>query len=310
MNKLLKQFFLFMLYTIVVYLVLLIIWGELMPTIFKKNLTYSLGAYGHMYTRTREAEKIKNIDILFIGSSHAYRGFDTRIAKAYGYESFNLGSSSQTPVQTELLLKKYLGSLNPKTVVYEVYPYTFTNDGVESSLDMIANGKIDYDVLNMAFSLNNIKTYNSLVYGYYREIFNRNKNFSENKIIDKDTYIPGGFVEREMAFNNPLAEDGIKTTEWIPLKYQEKAFERILKLIKERGIKLVLVQAPVTKSEYKNYNNNDKIDLYFSAKARYYNFNGLLYLSDSTDFYNNDHLNQNGVIIFNNTLFDILVKDK
>ena len=299
-----------MLYTIVVYLVLLIIWGELMPTIFKKNLTYSLGAYGHMYTRIREAEKIKNIDMLFIGSSHAYRGFDTRIAKTYGYVSFNFGSSAQTPVQTELLLKKYLRSLNPKTVIYEVYPYTFTIDGVESSLDMIANGKLDYDVLNMAFSLNNIKTYNSLVYGYYREIFNRNKNFSENKIIDKDSYIPGGFVEREMSFNNIPAEDGIKTTEWIPVKYQEKAFERILKLVNERGIKLILVQSPVTKAEYENYNNNDKIDLYFSAKARYYNFNGLLNLSDSSDFYNNDHLNQNGVSIFNKSLFDILLKDK
>ena len=167
-----------MLYTVAVYLVLLIIWGELMPTIFKKNLTYSRGAYGHMYTRIREAEKVKNIDMLFIGSSHAYRGFDTRVAKTYGYESFNLGSSAQTPVQTELLLKKYLGNLNPKLIVYEVYPYTFTNDGVESSLDMIANGKIDYDILNMAFALNNIKTSTRLVYGVSRHLINRNKNLS------------------------------------------------------------------------------------------------------------------------------------
>ena len=112
-----------------------------------------------------------------------------------------------------------------------------------------------------------------------------------------------------MAFNNNPAEVKIKKTTWVPLKYQEKAFERILKLIKERGIKLVLVQSPVTKDEYENY-NNDKIDFYFSAKARYYNFNGLLNLSDSTDFYNKDHLNQNGVSIFNKTLFNILVKDK
>ena len=88
-----------MLYATVVYMVLLILWGEFMPGMFKKNLNYSLGAYGHMYTRIREAEKVKNIDILFIGSSHAYRGFDTRIAKEYGFESFNLGSSSGSSVK-------------------------------------------------------------------------------------------------------------------------------------------------------------------------------------------------------------------
>ena len=279
MNKLLKQFFLFMLYATAVYMVLLILWGEFMPNMLKKNLNYSLGSYGHMYTRIREAEKVKNIDILFIGSSHAYRGFDTRITKEYGYESFNLGSSAQTPVQTELLLKKYLDNLQPKTVVYEVYPYTFTNDGVESSLDMIANGKIDYKVLNMAFSLNNIKTYNSLVYGYYRVLFNRNKSFKENAVINEDRYIPGGFVERKMAYNKNYNAGEVKKTVWVPKKYQLAAFERIVKLLKEKGIKLVLVQSPVTKGEYEKYKNNDKIDLYFSDKEVYYNFNDRHYKS-------------------------------
>ena len=220
MNKFLKQFLFFMLYAIAAYLALLVLWGEFMPNIIKKNLNYSLGAYGHMYTRIREAEKTTNIDILFIGSSHAYRGFDTRIAREFGYESFNLGSSAQTPVQTKLLLEKYLDSLRPKMIVYEVYPYTFTNDGVESSLDIIANGWIDYKVLKMAVSLNNIKTYNSLVYGYYRELFNRNKNFKENTVIKNDTYIPGGFVEKVMAYNNDTAESEIKKAEWVPIDYQ------------------------------------------------------------------------------------------
>ena len=299
-----------MLYATVVYMVLLILWGEFMPGMFKKNLNYSLGAYGHMYTRIREAEKVKNIDILFIGSSHAYRGFDTRIAKEYGFESFNLGSSSQTPVQTKLLLEKYLDSLHPKMIVYEVYPYTFTNDGVESSLDIIANGRIDYKVLGMAVSLNNIKTYNSLVYGYYRVLFNRNKNFKENSVISNDTYIPGGFVEKKMAYNKHTVENEIKKTEWVPINYQNIAFEEIVKLLKERGIKLVLVQSPVTKAEYEMYNNNDKIDIYFTGRGTYYNFNKTLVLSDTADFYNSDHLNQNGVRIFNKALFSILLKNK
>lgn len=299
-----------MLFATAVYLVLLVVWGEFMPNRFKKNLNYSLGAYGHMYTRTREAEKIKIVDILFIGSSHAYRGFDSRIAGEYGFTSFNLGSSAQTPVQTKLLLEQYLVKLKPKIIVYEVYPYTFINDGVESSLDIIANGKIDSKVLNMAFSLNNIKTYNSLVYGYYRVLCNRNKYFKENPVIGNDTYIPGGFVEKTMAYNNDTAEKSIKKTVWAPLGYQSAAFEKVVRIIKENGIKLVLVQSPVTRAAYNEYSNNEKIDSYFSGMGEYYNFNTSLVLSDHTDFYNTDHLNQQGVRKFNKALFSILLKNK
>ncbi len=299
-----------MLFTAGVYLALLIIWGELMPPAVTKNVNYSIGAYGHMYTRTREVEKYTDIDLLFIGSSHAYRGFDTRIAAKFGFKSFNLGSSAQTPIQTKLLLEKYLDSLKPKTVIYEVYPYTFINDGVESSLDMIANGEIDCNVLNMAFSINNIKTYNSLVYGYYRNLFNRNKNFHENKIIKEDSYVSGGFVERKMEYYSSNAEKQGEKTEWIPKEYQVDAFEKIVKLIAERNIKLILVQSPVTRAAYEKYTDNEKIDQYFSTKARYINFNKRLNLSDSTDFYNSDHLNQNGVRVYNENLFSILLKDK
>jgi hypothetical protein len=308
MHKFLKRLVLFFVFTITAYLVLLIFWGEVMPNIFKKNLNYSLGAYGHMHTRLNEIEKHKVVDILFIGSSHAYRGFDTRIAKGYGYESFNLGSSAQTPVQTKLLLEKYLDKIKPATVIYEVYPYTFVNDGVESSLDMIANGTIDCNTVKMAFELNHIKTYNSLVYGFYRHLFNRDKNFKESKVIKEDTYIPGGFVERKIANNGDSISVVVKKTEWIPKPYQLTAFEQTVTLLKQKGIKLILIQAPVTKQEKEKYYNNKEIDDYFASKATYYNFNNFLKLSDSLDFYNKDHLNQNGVRIFNKNLFDSILK--
>jgi hypothetical protein len=308
MHKFLKRLFLFFAFVITAYLVLLIFWGEVMPNIFKKNLNYSLGAYGHMHTRLTEIEKYKAVDILFIGSSHAYRGFDTRIAKEYGYESFNLGSSAQTPVQTKLLLEKYLDKIKPAIVVYEVYPYTFVNDGVESSLDMIANGTIDGNTVKMAFELNHIKTYNSLVYGLYRHMLNRDKNFKENTVIREDSYIPGGFVERKIANNADSIPVAVKKTEWTPKPYQLAAFEQTLALVKQKGIKLILVQAPVTKQEKEKYYNHKEIDDYFAGKAIYYNFNHSLNLSDSVHFYNKDHLNQRGVMLFNKNLFDSILK--
>jgi len=307
MEKFIKQLLVFGIFTVASYFVLLVFWGEFVPAAYTKNLNYSLGAYGHMYTRTREAEKHEKVDILFIGSSHAYRGFDTRIAASYGYKSFNLGSSAQTPVQTKLLLDQYLDQLSPKILIYEVYPYTFTNDGVESSLDIIANDRIDWNALQMAFTINNIKTYNSLAYGCYRKIFNRDKKFTENTVIAEDRYIPGGFVERKITANGPVV-NGEKKAAWQPKDYQLNAFEKIIELVKKKGIKLMLVQAPVTSSAFAMYTDNNKIDSFFSKKATYYNFNKLLSLSDSAHFYNKDHLNQVGVKIFNDSLFIKLLK--
>lgn len=308
MKKFFKNLLLFFTYVIVLYFLFIILWGELMPPFARKNLNYSLGSYGHMHTRLQEVNNYKNIDILFTGSSHAYRGFDTRIAESYGYKTFNLGSSAQTPVQTKLLLERYLDQLQPKILVYEVYPHTFEIDGVESSLDIIANGKIDDKVVDMALTLNDIKTYNSLLYGFYRHTFNRDKNFNEKRIIEKDTYIPGGFIEREVEDNIDSTLNNVAKAIWTPRKYQIQAFETIVALIKEKGIKLVLVQSPVTKQAYNKYSNNDSIDRYFSGKGVYYNFNGVIKLSETIHFYNEDHLNQRGVQLFDMALMDSIGK--
>ena len=51
------------------------IWGNLIPfEAFKKNLNYRIGSYGHLNTRLKEADTIQNVDVLVVGSSHAYRG--------------------------------------------------------------------------------------------------------------------------------------------------------------------------------------------------------------------------------------------
>jgi hypothetical protein len=122
MKKFLKSITIFSLSTIGIYILLIIVWGEIAPDILKKNMNYRIGSKGHMYSRIQELRETKNIDILFLGSSHSYRGFDTRIFSGNGYKSFNLGSSSQTHIQSNILLKRYIDQLIPKLVIYEVNP--------------------------------------------------------------------------------------------------------------------------------------------------------------------------------------------
>ncbi len=299
MKQFLKTLLFFGIFLAVLYPIFIFFWGTIVPKSLRPNLNYPLGSYGHMYSRISEIKNkdFSNIDVLFLGSSHSYLGFDTRIFEENGIESFNLGSSAQTPIQTRLLLERYLDKIDPEIIVYEVYPLTtFASDGVESSLDIIANDKNDLHSLKMAISVNHIKTYNALTYGYMRELLNLDSSFEEPRVKSGDTYISGGFVEKKLKFNQ---QEEISSRNLSFRRKQLDAFNDVISMIKKRNIKLILVQVPVTKSQYQNYASNKKFDKMMNKYATYYNFNELLELDDSKDFLDAHHLNQNGVEKFN-----------
>lgn len=291
----------------ILYPLMVIGWGDYAPDILKKNLNYPLGSSGHMYSRIQNIKELKDVDILFLGSSHAYRGFDPRIFKRYGLNTFNLGSSAQSHLQTEILLKRHLDEIHPKLIIYEVYPGTFSSDGVESSLDIIANDKNDFESIRMAFTQNHIKVYNALIYGFYRDLFKKNVGYKEESIQGDDTYIQGGFVEKKLQYFEPMAFD---ENGWNLTSRQYIFFERVLLLIKERNIPVILVQAPITSSMRRAFLNNDEFDKKMESYGVYYNFNNLINLDDKLHFYNAHHLNQNGVEIFNTKLIEILAQEE
>jgi hypothetical protein len=303
MKKFISKIFVFIIFSGLFYIIFLFFWGSCMPSIFKPNINYTIGSYGHLYSRLDEVKNKKNIDILFLGSSHAYRGFDTRIFSEYNFESFNLGSSNQTPIQTKILLNRYLDQLNPKVVVYEVYPHSFMVDGVESSVDIIANDKNDLLSLKMAFKINNIKTYNTFIYGFIRDCLGLNKKFTESTKKGRDTYVSGGFVEKKIGYFKPREFE--KKT--IDLKQvQLESFSEIISELKKKNIKIILIYAPIPRANYNSYSNNIYFDKLMSDYAEYYNFNEIMKLNDSLHFYDADHLNKNGVSLFNKKLIEVL----
>ena len=305
MRSFLLKIFLFTLFTIVFYCSSIILWGELLQNpSYKKNMHYYIGYYNAMSFRINEISDFKKVDILFLGSSHAYRSFDTRIFSDHGYTSLNFGSSAQTPIQTEMLLEKYLGILQPKLIIYEVYPFTFSLDGLESGLDLLASDRIDLQTVKMVITLNQVKAYNTLIYAYYRQIFNRNKKLKKVYTSGDNTYIHGGFVESKLKYFS--GHGSITKDKLIFNNMQLKAFTKSLELIKSRGIPFILVQSPVTKFKYQSWINTKEIDSCFLSNGIMYNFNNLLNLNDSLDFYDADHLNQNGVKIFCDSMIRII----
>jgi len=250
----------------------------------------------------REVKHTRDVDILVIGSSHANRGFDPRIFARAGYKMFNMGSSGQTHVQTRILLRRYLDRLNPGVILYEVFPNTFNVDGVESALDIIANDRNDLSSIRMALLLNHPKVYNALIYGFFRDLFHLNPaSVTSVKVIGGDTYVSGGYFEKGPRRFKESALDNLPAR-WRIRKSQLKAFEDNLSMIRERNIRLVLVQAPWTRGRYLRFQDRAAYDEKMRSYGEYYNFNKLLIMNDRLHFYDWHHMNQRGVEIFNRAL--------
>lgn len=301
-----KTILLFFLFSVLVYPVLILLAGKFPYKQCTPNLSYIIGSYGHMYSRTKEVKNITSpIDILFLGSSHAYRGFDPRNFSQY--KTFNLGSSSQTPIQTKVLLDRYLDKLKPSLIVYEVYPGTIEGDGVESAIDIVSNDVNDFESIKMAFKLNSIKLYNTLLFAYFADFFGTFGKFNESIVKYDDTYIEGGYVEKKIKYFK-RHRDLKRDKNWLLNNVCMDDFSDIIKTIKSKNIKLMLVYAPISSQQYHSYKNNVYIDSVMNSySVPYYNFNELVLLDDSLDFYDHSHLNQNGVNKFNNKLNDLLM---
>jgi len=300
----LKRSILFIVYSFLFYASFVFLWTVFVPGDVPINVRYKIGTYGHMNSRIKDLATIENVDVLFLGSSHAYRGFDPRIFSRFGIKSFNLGSSPQTPIQTEILIERYLHSLNPELIVLEVFPTVLTLDGVESALDIVTNDKNDLMSLKMAFDLKSILVFNTLIHASIIDLLGWDDYYTEPVQKRKDTYIKGGYVEKHTSAS--VIKDAYPSTARNYLKTQKKVLERIINKLKKLNIDTIIVQAPITRAYYDSFPDNSEIDSYLRSLADYYNFNDILELPTSRYFYDSHHLNQDGVEIFNKTLINIL----
>ncbi len=303
MKKFFRSIALFTPFAAAVYVLLVVLTGNFAAGLPGKNLKYRKGSIGFLHSRLQEIDTMKHVDILFLGSSHTYRGFDTRIFSRHGMRTLNLGSSAQSVLQTEVLLRRYLDRIQPATIVWEVSPASLISDGVESSLDIVSNDRNDLWSFQMAAKQNHITVYNTLIYSLYLDVFRQNAAFTEDRRKADDLYIDGGFVQKDpqayQIIRRVPAEVSINAKQFL-------SFERCLSLIRASGSRLVMVQAPVARSLYDSYLGHKEFDAQISAYGPYYNFNEILSLHDSTHFYDSDHLNQSGVARFNTALIRIL----
>lgn len=297
MQKFIKNILGFILLVLIAYPFCIWAWGIAVPTKFQKNLLADHGSFSFSNERFSQAKTFGNTDVLILGSSHAFTQIDPRAFVEKGFKAFNLGSSAQTPVQTEALLKRYFDKLSPKYVVFEIFPKMFAVDGVESSLDIVRNDSVGMDYLCMALSSFNMKLINTTIFHYMN-------GASDLKISDKykikKKYISGGFMQTESK-SGSLGEH--KEVTW---KYEAsnfEAFQRIVFFLKKKNVPLLCIEAPCSKALYQKVSNRKIFEKDVGINnLNHINFNGKDEFIDSIHFRDYDHLNVNGVRLFNQIL--------
>lgn len=257
-----------------------------------------MGEWGHLNMRVKDVRNYKDVDVLFLGSSHCYRTFDTRFYREQGLSCFNLGSSNQTPMQTYVLLKQYLDSLTPRLVVFEVHPDIMKNDGVESGVNLLANVPLTSEAVGMALKLKNMKVTNTLIHSFYNQkVRNRLADFHEDTVLGHYIYVAGGYCQVD---TNEFQVKKYPKTEIAINPRQLEAVKKCIALFKERNIPYLLVEIQDAEQLRKSYTNHEWFEQQMQALGPYrYK---LLPMVDTIHFFNSNHLDKPGIEMYNNDL--------
>ncbi|MCD6248777.1 MAG: tetratricopeptide repeat protein [candidate division Zixibacteria bacterium] len=266
------------------------------------------GGFGYTLNRYREIEEYQDIDILFLGSSRCYYSFAPHVFKRLGLTTFNMGTPSQTPLNTKYLLKRYFDQLNPKLTVFEVNLHTLAKDGVESFYDLMINTPMAWETAQMALATQHPHAVNAVVSRALSSITTPHDKF-EMQDRPMDAYLPGGAVVAKNFNQEHFSEQPADVH--IP-DVQLEYLDDIIRMVRERGSELILVVAPVPKEWQPIITNYTEIttkikNLAAGHGVRFYDFNQAMTLDSRTDFKDFHHLNGNGAKIFSYDILDSLL---
>jgi len=268
---------------------------SLKTTIAKySNVPIGLGR-DHIALRFDELQRVSDVDVLFVGSSHSLRTFDPRYFERSGVRAFNLGTANQTPMNTYYLLERYLPQLKPRLVVIEAFWETLAISGVEGTIAITVNRGPGWDTVKMALATHHPKALNSQWSSLAERLFDSTTAIQLNRA---EVYTSGGYLERWNS--NDEADVRLTPRDLVVDENQVKYLSRTLTLLRAHDVKALLVWAPVTAARRDMTRNLEEMrrrmtDLADAQGVPFVNLDNGVHLDDRQDFFDDDHLNQRGV---------------
>lgn len=263
-------------------------------------------------------EEKDGLDVLFVGSSHAYRGFSPMEAWGeHGITSYTLGSQSQSIPCSYYLIKEGIRTQHPKVIVLEAYGARYGNDYTsEARLHAAIDGiplnstklEIITELLPYTMDFRQSLEYIFPIITYHGRWDQLKKNdFKPLRPFTRGYSVSYKILEQ----TEPEVVTEIANVYERTLKYMDM----IIDLCEENDVQLVLCQTPCAQGkEYKSIQKKTNgLREYVSQKGiPYINFELLrkeINLDYANDFMDNTHVNSYGAAKITKYISDYLVEN-
>lgn len=292
-------------FKVVLFLLLLILsFGYFEETLLKKYNPVVDYAY-------KEIPK-NNLDLLFVGSSRNYCTYNPKIFDNYlKIYSYNLGTDGQPFSATNAAIYEILKKQNPKIIIIDIYPlirkpedYNVRQhyDNMDWSLNKIKLLKNSFPISKWGIRLFNTFYYHDR-WKEYKKLGWKNRKTELENIKNYKGFIGYQFPLMRNNLDYDLYE---KTYKNIPSDYFPnisedylKLFVKLLKVCKEKDIKVILSSPPVVNHEeiYSVFNNPYLSKIIKEFDIDILNFNDGNQKFEHIHFLDNGHLSLSGADI-------------
>ncbi|MDZ4752386.1 MAG: hypothetical protein SGI87_12275 [Flavobacteriales bacterium] len=243
-----------------------------------------------------------NPEIVVIGSSHAYRGYDPRIFQLEELDMINTGTSSQHSLASYILTRKYWNYESKPTYIIDVYPQVFMDDGIECSTRLIQNVPDHNPAWSLVTEDPDLRSFNA-----YMARLCCDRTISEFSVED--------YVSRGYCSDNDTLQGMFPAVD-STFVGQHKYFDylhRLITYLESEGSIVVLVNQPMPiNSDYQKFNDSFNKDLqrvldHYKSEGFSHDRRKVVYFDMAQDvdfdvccdFSDPKHLNQGGVEKFN-----------
>lgn len=299
--RIIKDSFLLLIAAIGVYLIvfsiLYFVWVGNGPLIYRTSYVLNWKG-GATYQSFQEFNQNKKYDFIILGSSHAYRGYNPQNFEKAGWETFNLGTSSQSLSNSYFVAKHYLDSTNVRTVILDVFEGPFVNDGLESTSNLIENIPSNKAAIEIAWAQKDARTINMLTL--------RMLSSGSDPLYLDSSYVYNGFCTIPDSAGTDFKYNPFR---FDPLDKQVQYLDKLLAYFKEAGVDVIAVNHPQPPRMIKQ-SHPDFLKT-VGPIFKKYNVPFLDYSFDKDvipafHYYDHTHLNAAGVEIFNEKLISDL----
>jgi len=270
-----------------------------------------------------------NIDVLFMGASHCYRGFDTDITdELLGCNTFNLGSSSQTIDVTYLLMQEAINnydiehiyvdlSYNMSTVTMEdqsllIDTYIITDymkPSLRKTLFLLKKSSSDNYVNTFLVARRNWENIFDLKHLEKVISCKQTPDYTNFRYVDDgvDRYAGKGFVESDSQITDGSFKDSFEKEDFSINKVNEAWMDIVKKMINycdTHNVELTLISVPISSYRLSCYGDYDayielieQIIFETGVEVAYIDFNLLReeYWADTSVYFKDySHLNTIG----------------